>query len=525
MPPRRPLDLTQRFSGVNRTDDQQALAVSEIYQGENLYPKTQGIAEMRPGAARWNAAAWPGATRGRAITRFYPSGLTAQKVAALNVDSADVLVRGNDTDSTLAEITGTTALGTNKQWLFAKYQGALYMGNGTQIIQKTTAGLTRADIAGSPQMPIGYPAGPYRFRLLSFGNPAALNELAYTLVGAEAQDSPGVRTVESPEPITAARVFGRDENRGIYGDLAVFTGTSIWTQRDDFEASAGAWDLMTEHLGTLSPHTLVNTPLGLMGLGYDATEDFVCFIIPLGATRPVLISGPIRSMEALPLAYRQYACAEYYKDFYIVSFVPEGETTPTRQWWADMRRFSLDSKSKNYGIGWWGPMSGQCIGGFAIQSDVPDANELLGVDGAAGYINSLWQEGTYADYGTSWTAQFETRSMDSKDPASMKIYRGALLGVRAAQSETITVRFKSNEGETAQQDAIAVGGGGTVVGDTTLVGDSTYVGGETFGEAYLSTDTPLFGNRLAVNIEYSGGRFLALKRVIPIGVKTPRIIA
>lgn len=544
MPPRRPMDVSQNFTGVNQSEDQQSINIKELWRAQNLYPKHYGVAEMRPGSVRYTTYPWPGVTRARAMNRFYPGSGAAKLITAWNSGSGDVLTSVNDasvgsgTSAELSQITPSDyriSYTANKQWTFARYAGKLFMGNAVQTIQATADGLTSDSIGDSTDMSIGYPAGPYRYRLLTYGNPTYPYRLYYTAIGGEANASVagsgiGYRTVESHESITAASVFGRDEDRGIFGDLAVFTGTSIWVQRDDFwdeenDTYLGTWDQMTEHYGTLSPHTIVNTPYGLLGLGYDSTTDFVVFIIPFGQAKPLIISNPIREMEALPMAYRQYACAEYYKGFYIVSFVPQNGTTPTKQWWCDLRRFSTDYRARNYGVGWWGPMVGQCIGAYAIQEDVPDANEFFGADGNGGYINRLWQESTYSDNGTDWTAIFETRSMDSRDPISMKTFHAMMVGVRTNSAENLDVTLNCNEGETSKTDIISVGSAGTVVGDTTLVGDSTLVGGDaTSSEALLSGDGPLFGNRLSVTCEYTGGNYIAFTRAVPLGTKTERVI-
>ncbi|MFH2074222.1 MAG: hypothetical protein ABIJ57_02570, partial [Pseudomonadota bacterium] len=361
-----------------------------LWTAQNFYPNARGIAEVRLGSTRYNSAAYTNASRGRAIIRYYPAGGTKRKIAALNVTTNDIIVYGNDSDNTLNAITGGTALTANKDFFFEVYQAGLYSGNATEYIQKTTNGTTKADVTTLPK---GYPGPVYRNRLLVWGVTGALKRVYYTDTFAETCDILNqYRTIEHPEDVSGVAVFGRDEDRGVFGDLAIFTPTSTWIQKGDFGMlldGSDPFDRATDRLGCPSPHSLVDTPYGLIGMGYDGSLDLVVFMIPVGGNRPIIISEPIRTIEAPPAGYRNLASAVFYKGFYRLSFVPSGATTPTREWWADLRGFRTDGKVDNLGIDWWGPMAGRAIGGYAVQADTGDANELIAVDGAAGYIDLL----------------------------------------------------------------------------------------------------------------------------------------
>ncbi len=517
MPRPVPLELAMNFRGVNRRDDPQAMRADELYTAANFVPKTRGIAETRLGATRFNATAWENATAGRELIRYYPSGGTKRKVAAFNVAGGDQIVYGDDENGTLAEVTGATALTANKDWRFCVYLGNLYMGNATEAMQKSTDGTTRTDVT---TLPIGHPACVYRSRLVIVKNPTQRKRVYYTGVESEECDTTfQYRSVEHPEDVEAAAGFGRDEDRGVFGDLAVFTATSTWIQRGDF-GEVGEWDRATDRLGTLSPLSLVDTPYGLMGLGYDGTPDLVVFMIPVGGGRPIIVSDKIRGAEILPMAYRKLACAVYHDGFYKLSFVPEGGSAPTRQWWGDLRR--LNPNADDYGIGWWGPHSGQTIGAFAVQADASDSNELIGVDGTAGYINNLEAANTYTDFDTAYTAIIETKSMDGKDPLYLKTFDGYIVGCLATQQETLATNVKVDEGSVASTQDLSVGTTAVLVGDTTYVGD-VEVGGEYFEENVDWLASPLYGRRASIEVQFSAGRQLKIKRLVPIARKTARL--
>ena len=341
MPRRTPLEIADNFRGVNRALDQQSISRRELWQAQNLYAPGRGVAETRPGTARFNSTEVSGGV-GRNIARYYPAGGTARKIAAFNLAGGDKLYYGTDGTGALTEITGSTSLSATKQWLFSVFQGVFYAGNATEAVQKSSNGTTRADIGGSPAPPVAFPGPIYRSRMTFFGEAANPKRWYYTNTFTEDVPADSYITIEHPEDIKAGAVYGRDEDQGVFGDLAIFTPTSTWIVRGDFKDISGGYSLerASDRLGCPSPLSLVDTPYGLVGLGYDATTELVVFMIPIGQGRPIVISEPIRTIETLPRAYRNLASAVYFDGYYRLSFVPSGQTVPTREWWADLRGFS-----------------------------------------------------------------------------------------------------------------------------------------------------------------------------------------
>ena len=467
-----PIEICENFTGVNRLYDQQSIKSSELYTAQNFWPNTRGIAETRLGWTKFSTGGVANATAVRELARYYVNSTTKYKIAAMNREASDILVYDlYDTNHyDLTEITGSTALSASKNWKFVQYQGALYMGNGTEVLQKSTTGTTRADIAVTTgnYTPKGFPAGPYRARLLSYGDTTSTQtkkSVYYTLNLTDdfvLSQSPYVY-VEHPEDVSAVAVFGRDEDRGAFGDLAIFTPTSTWIQRGDFGATS-EFDRASERIGTLSPLSLVDTPWGLVGLGYDATDELVVFMIPIGAYRPLIISDPIRTSESLPVAYRKLANAVYYKGFYRLSFVPSGQTTPNREWWCDLRYFN--TSQHNYGLGWWGPMTGRTIYAQCVQADASDNNELIGATlvTTTGHIMTLDAASTHTDNSATITHILETKSMDGKDPVTYKAVQGYSIGASCYASDAIDVVMTLDEGpaSTSQEMVFAPVKTGTV---------------------------------------------------------------
>jgi hypothetical protein len=407
--------------------------------------------------------------------------------------------------------------------LFAQFQGALYIGNATEAIQKTVDGVARADIGGSPAMPVCYPAGPYRSRLLGFGDPTNPKRIYYTDTYSENIPANNYITVEHPEIVRALTVFGRDEDAGVFGDLGIFMDTATFLIRGDFASGSQLIERSSDQIGSLSPLSIVDTPYGPIGLGYDGSDELVVFMIPIGMGRPILISDEIRTVETLPRAYRHLANAVYHNGFYRLSFVPSGSTVPNKEWWADLRYFS--TSLPNFGIGWWGPMTGRNVGAMAIQDGAGDANELIAADSNAGYVNTLDGSGVYKDYGTAYTAIFETKYLDGGDPMYMKTLAGFSLGAKATANENVHVEFQVDEGASVATEVVPVAVDAPLVGDSTLVGEDTIVGGERFAQYVQFLSSPLFGQRAAGKVTYTGGNRFAIKRFAPIGTKSRRLFA
>ena len=524
MPPARALEIADNFRGVNRREDRQSISRRELYDATNFFPATRGIAETRLGSARFNSTAVTGGI-GREIARYYPAGGTRRKIVVFNLAAGDALYYGTDATGVLTAITGPTALTANTAWLFAEFQGNFYAGNATEVIQKSTNGTTRTDIGGSPALFIGYPAGPYRSRLLAFGNPTNPKRIAYTDTFTENAPADNYITIEHHEDPTAVHVFGRDDDQGVFGDLAIFTPTSTWIVRGDFKDIAGGYSLerVEERLGTLSPLSFMDTPYGLVGLGYDGTTDLIVVMIPHGGGRPVIISDKIRAIESLPRAYRNLANAVYYKGFYRLSFVPSGQTVPNREWWADLR--SLDLRARGLNIEWWGPMTGRNIGAMAVQLGSGDANELIAADSNGGYIDNLDVADTYTDYGTAYTARFQTKDLDGGDPLHFKSFRGFVLGAKPTATESVSCDLDVDEGGAVQRTAVPMVVTSPTVGDATLVSDDTLVGGERFDEYVSHLASPLYGHRASIAVTYRAGRKFAIKRATPLAAPSKRLRA
>lgn len=521
MPPRTPLEIADAFRGVSRLGDQQSISRRQLWQAQNFWAPGRGVAETRPGSARFNSSEISGG-KGRNIVRYYPSGGTARKIAAFNLAGGDKLYYGTDATGALSEITGATSLSANKQWLFSQFSGNFYAGNATEAIQKSANGTTRADIGGSPVPPVAYPGPVYRSRLCFFGNANFPKRWYYTDTFTENVPADSYVVIEHPEDISAGAVYGRDDDQGVFGDLAIFTPSSTWIVRGDFKDIAGGYSLerATDRLGCPSPLSLVDTPYGLAGLGYDATTDLVAFMIPVGYGRPVIISDAIRNVETIPRQYRNLANAVYIDGWYRLSFVPSGGTVPNKEWWADLRGYSPNRP--DFGIEWWGPMNGRNIGAAMVQTEGSDANELIAVDANAGYVNTLDPADTWKDFGTAYSAVLETKSLDGGDPLHVKTFAGFMIGAKPTADENVAVRVLMDDAIAQMTEVVPMVTSSPLVGEATVVGDETIVGGPRFGEYLQYLGRPLFGHRISLELTYGGGNQLSVRRLSALATKSKR---
>jgi len=522
MPPARPLEIADAFRGVSHLGDQQSISRRQLWQAQNFWAPGRGVAETRLGAARFNSSEVSGG-KGRNIARYYPAGGTARKIVAFNLAGGDKLYYGTDATGALTEITGATALSANKQWLFSQFSGNFYGGNATEAIQKSTNGTTRANIGGSPAPPVAYPGPVYRSRLTFFGNPSFPKRWYYTDTFTENVPADNYVTIEHPEDISAGAVYGRDDDQGVFGDLAIFTPSSTWIVRGDFKDIGGGYrlDRATDRLGCPSPLTLVDTPYGLFGLGYDATTDFVAFMIPVGYGRPVVVSDAIRNLETMPRASRNLASAVYIDGWVRIAFAPSGQTVPTKEWWADLRGYS--SNKPDFGIEWWGPMTGRNIGAMMVQSEGSDANELIAVDANAGYVNTLDPADTWKDFGTAYTAVLETKSLDGGNPLYAKTFAGFMVGAKPTADENVAVRVLLDDAIAIATETLPMVTSSPLVGEATVVGDDTIVGGPRFAEYLQFLGSPLFGHRVSLELTYGGGNQLSVRRMSAIGSVSRRL--
>lgn len=145
-------------------------------------------------------------------------------------------------------------------------------------------------------------------------------------------------------------------------------------------------------VGCNAPRTMVWTPHGTMYLGIDRQV----YLLPFNSNTPVPISDKIRSnrveiegIEQIPKAQTKNACATYHDGFYMLSVTKKNETINSNQWWLDVNRLFQDD-NKQWGP-WYGPITGQNISAFFVQSGPGDAGELMAGEADASTGSFIYQ--------------------------------------------------------------------------------------------------------------------------------------
>ncbi len=157
-----------------------------------------------------------------------------------------------------------------------------------------------------------------------------------------------VNTKEIPGKITALAVNSPStDNAGIYTQLVIFKRNAIWVWDETSK------DVATQEIGTLSPHSAVNTPAGLVFLGKKGKRLNSVFLLRVGTA-----GEPIDVGEALydilngtsPLGNELQANAVLDGRFYKLYFSRGADATNASEVWLD-----VDTLAANGTPAWYGP--------------------------------------------------------------------------------------------------------------------------------------------------------------------------
>lgn len=212
-----------------------------------------------------------------------------------------------------AEITGTYLNNQEdgalaRVWSSAFYMGAWYVANGMQAIQKITNSSTRVSIPDGPAdavdlgtsiPPIATFVETYLGRLyMAYGRNVHYTESLLDDYYADnilsIDEIPGVVTglaINSPTSATA----------GIVGELIAMKATGLVKLRGDpFDANS-IKDVVSAVVGSNSPHTWANTPIGLVFLGLR-NDKYSVYFLPVGSGgEPTDIGHPLYNVLNDPI--------------------------------------------------------------------------------------------------------------------------------------------------------------------------------------------------------------------------------
>jgi hypothetical protein len=157
----------------------------------------------------------------------------------------------------------------------------------------------------------------------------------------------GAVTPDLGGPVTGFAVATLSStNRSPTSPLALFTETSTWLYfGDPLDDPSATLVQVSDEIGCPGDRTVASTPLGIVFCG----KRSVYLLTPQQA-EPKDIGWPIEpAIRAVPVPERARCWAIYHRGFYKLALVPPGGTTPTEQWWLDLRRGLGDPPQ------WWGP--------------------------------------------------------------------------------------------------------------------------------------------------------------------------
>ena len=177
-------------------------------------------------------------------------------------------------------------------WTRTFYLGQELVANGVQAIQKITGYNTRADLTGSPSPPVGCLVQSYLNRLYVAGVSATEDRVYFS--NSLTSDFPSTSyllTDEVPGWVTALSLNSPTSGGGtIVGELVIAKHAGIIKLTGDPAASTSSKDVVSNSVGSDSPHTFINTPLGTMFMGISGGRYNV-YLMKYGSSGdPIVVS-------------------------------------------------------------------------------------------------------------------------------------------------------------------------------------------------------------------------------------------
>ena len=404
---------------------------------------------------------------GKAITglhRFYYSTASKQLIA-----SSGTVVRRHD-GATWQDI--QTGLTDGNQVHFSTWGGVqkMYFGTGADELYSwdgsSVVTLSGGNIPSSIVQTL-----PFQDRLLAIDNtnPGTLswsNSFSDTAANWVPYNTTGVRPDSQLFGMSYHSINNSDSGyettvllAGANG-MYLFSGTDLRTP-----ATTGNYTIypLATNIGCNAPRTMAWTPKGTIYLGIDKQV----YILPFGSSTPVPIGHKITSftylagiegIEDTPSGQIENACGVYHDGFYKISVAATSGTTNTIQWWLDVSRLAVDEDGM-WGP-WYGPMVGNAISVFMVQSGAGDSGELFGGEGngaTGSFIYQLDQKGVFGDNGTDIDLYYQT----FYNPLGNENLRSQIHAVEAELLNvlgTVNVEFHDIEGSLKTGDNFALSG-------------------------------------------------------------------
>ncbi len=506
------------FVGVDLRADPKYVRPGTLLTAQNWLPYQTGVASKRKGTTFLNATAWASVNRIPFALRYYVNSSTRYKLACANLNAGDAIYSVNDATGALTALTGMPAVGANKLWRGAIWgeSPAAYFGNGNagDGILKTSNGTSIAALTGTQIPTEGHVGGPYFDRGLAWYQKRLYYTRANNFTDWSNPDTGNkmYMFVQHPEDISAVFSPGPDRSDVQYRRLFICTPTSTWLHLQDFDQGVGTptatFGTIHETAGVASFNTVAWTDRGAIGMGVDNV-----WLFPFSGA-PIPIGYEIQSaIRAIPAAYRTRCSATYWNGFYILSYVRNGQTSPDREYWADLRQFvesSIYSPVVNNGITWHGPMirANIGLGCFMVQSQNPDENELFAFGAAEGRCMQL-ETDVYTDNLVTMTSILETADLGLA--VGTKTVEGYIIGTYIVESDSLLVEASVDEGRSVASQTISLTASGARF-DTAVFGTDTWAGAfYDINEGHFD-DRPE-GNKVRLKVTHTNPQAIAIKEL------------
>lgn len=246
------------------------------------------------------------------------------------------------------------------------------------------------------------------------------------------------------EPVTAMGIVSAmTDTQGFRGQLAIFTsrrmviydGIPPTSAADSGSSFSNA---VNTDIGTLTPNTVKNTPMGLLFLGSDG----MVYIVRPGEQYPIRIGRSIQPrIKELSQDQLDECFAVFDGRFYRLHVpVPEdtGSFTTSEEWWVDLYALGSDQTRSDLGARWYGPMDRDTNSwGPAVLVRSKDAVPTVYAGGSKRPVIFKEEAKTFTDDGNDIPVRLESQDLDQGDKHVEKMFTALEFGARSGNSTTV----------------------------------------------------------------------------------------
>lgn len=365
-----------QFLGIMTQYDPSQLPLGAALECKNLAQLIPGRLRRIPGVESIATVAVDGSVRIPLLA--YMKGLGGSNVSVALYSGASTRTLVNLTSGSsmsgpaLADAAGTP-------WTYAFYAQKHIVAGGGNAPSEVTNGTTYIALAGT-SVPSGNLVQAFLDKL--YISDISTEEGIVRYSGALITDFAAndlVNVKEIPGKVTALGVNSPSTDAvGIYTQLIICKRNAIWVYDEQLK------DVVSQKIGTLSPHAMKNTKAGLIMLGKDGNRNSV-FLLPIGTPgEPIDIGKNLDDIlnGASPLSNEIKANATVDGRFYKLFFSRGADSTNASELWLD-----VDSLAEDRVPLWYGPHAR----GAVDMSCVTDTRLELSKPGASG-ANTWFKE-------------------------------------------------------------------------------------------------------------------------------------